>query len=640
MSISTGGAIVKTTRYQRSFAGLALLVLLGACSGGGDGAGTGSAGTVQLAQTTIETTEGAVVNVFVNRSGGSAGQLTVHYATANDTALAGSDYAAASGVLTWPDNMSGNQTVSIAINDDSIAEAVESFTLTLSNVTGGGFGANISATVNIVDNDDVALAAVGTITGLDSATVNGIRYDTNAAAIFVNGLPATAAQLKLGQIVSLAGNANFSTATGRADEIRYVASLLGPVEEIDATAGRFIAMGQTVVPNDETVFAAGIDPDTFAGLDPGSIAEVSGFRNAAGDIVATRIAIDENGTDRQAIGTVAGLDLASMSFSINRLIVDYSGAAIIDLPEGMPANGLLVMVRGTYNDGVLTVDEISAGDMQAAEPGGRGHIGGIVTRYASAADFDLNGMQVTTDAGTAYVNGIAADLQADAAITIDGEFSLAGDSVSAYQVIFGRPVYDRTTTTYGFEDFTEISVGSLSRVIVTQGPEYLVQVTAGTAALGDLQVEQTANKISLGLSNTHIFNALITMPVLDRIEVSNNALANVTVKGFSQAQMAIDLGGVSVLRGEDLDVGSLDATVSGVSLLSLGDSRPIETASIDISGVSQATLNMGVGSALAGSVRTGQGTGVSRLFYYGTNVALDVSTDTLSTVTRLGDTRP
>jgi hypothetical protein len=642
MSIQTGGAIMNITRQQLRFPGLAFLVLLGACGGsGGDGDNTQqSSGLVQIAQSSYETTEGAVVNIFVNRSGGSSGALTVRYATVDGTALAGSDYAAASGSLNWPDGLSGNQTVSIAITDDNTAEALESFTLTLSNVSGGAMGANTSASIDIVDNDAVALAAIGAITELNSATVNGIRYDTGAASIYVNGLPATASDLKPGQIVSLKGEANFSNATGRADEIRYFASLIGPVEDIDATTKRLIVMGQTILTNDDTEFGTGIDTDTFAGLAQGSTAQISGFRNADGGILATRIETHANEADRQVIGTVLGLDPASMSFSMNRLIVDYSTATLIDLPEGMPVNGLLVMVRGTYSNGVLLVSEISSSDIQVTASGGRGHLAGIVTRFASPADFDLNGLRVLTGPGTNYVNGFADDLQANAEITIDGEINADGDLVSAHIVTFGRPVFDRTTSTYDFKDFTEISVGSLSRVIVTRGSEYRVQVTAGTGALGDLQVEQTGEKVSLGLSNTRIFSALITMPTLHRIEVSDNALANVTLRNFDQGQMTIDLGGVSTMRGEGLIVADLDATVSGVSLLDLGDIRPIGQASVDISGVSQATLNMGVSSTLTGSVRTGQGTGVSRLFYYGTNVSVQVTTDTLSTVTRLGDTRP
>jgi len=94
------------------------------------------------------------------------------------------------------------------------------------------------------------------------------------------------------------------------------------------------------------------------------------------------------------------------------------------------------------------------------------------------------------------------------------------------------------------------------------------------------------------------------------------------------------------VRGEGLQIGNLTATVSGVSLLDFGGIRPIGNANIDVSGVSQATLNMEVGSTIAGSVTTGQGTGNSILFYYGTNVTTSVTTDALSTVTRLGDTKP
>ena len=94
------------------------------------------------------------------------------------------------------------------------------------------------------------------------------------------------------------------------------------------------------------------------------------------------------------------------------------------------------------------------------------------------------------------------------------------------------------------------------------------------------------------------------------------------------------------MLGDGLQIGDLTATVSGVSVLDLGGVRPIGNANVAISGVSQATLNMEVGSSLAGSATTGQGTGASRLFYYGTNVTVNVSTDSLSRVVRLADTKP
>jgi hypothetical protein len=49
---------------------------------------------------------------------------------------------------------------------------------------------------------------------------------------------------------------------------------------------------------------------------------------------------------------------------------------------------------------------------------------------------------------------------------------------------------------------------------------------------------------------------------------------------------------------------------------------------------------MDVGSTLTGSVGTDQGSGISSLFYYGTNVNLDLTTGILSSVLRLGATKP
>ena len=137
-----------------------------------------------------------------------------------------------------------------------------------------------------------------------------------------------------------------------------------------------------------------------------------------------------------------------------------------------------------------------------------------------------------------------------------------------------------------------------------------------------------------------VMRAVVTMPVLSQIDVAANSLANVALEGFNQTQMSVNVAGVSLLRGEGLVITSLTAAVSGVSLLDLGNVQGFATANVDISGVSQAILNMAAGSSLAGSVTTGQGTGTSKLYYFGTNVMENVTIDSQSSVIRLGDTRP
>ncbi len=621
---------------------LAAIGFISACGGGG-GSGTGSTGSpgvMQITGTSYDVSEGTVVNILVERSGGADGAASVQFATSDGTASSGSDYTAANGTLTWPHNVSGNRTVSIAIADDNVAEPVESFVLTLSDASGARLGVNASATISIIDNDDAQIAAFGAITELRSVTVNGIRYGTDAAVVYVNGMPAGASDLKLGETVLLDGEVNFSEARGEAHEISHVSTVIGPVENINAPFDRLIALGQTVLTNEDTVFDPSIDGDTFAGLDPGTTVQISGHFNADGDIVATRIEPNAGATRVQLVGTVTGLDLTNMLFKVNRLTVDYSNAVLIDLPEGMPTEGLLVSIRGTLVNGVLNVDEISSAGSIADTAGQRVHLGGMISQFESASAFSINGIRVTTDAGTAVVNGTADDLQPDAEITVDGFVSSAGDAVMANRITIGDPVPGRSTTQFDFDAFTNISVLGISRVMVIHDSEYSVEVSASSDAMADVQVSQDGDTVTFGGDNGQLLSAFVRMPVLNRVDVSEDSIAHVTLRDFDQLQMEINVDGVSSVRGENLVIGGLAATVNGVSLLDLGGIRPIGSATVHISGVSQATLNMEVGSTLTGSVRTGQGTGESTLFYYGTNAIVNVTTDIQSNVIRLGDTRP
>ena len=631
---------MNTRRKMNLCSAVVLLTFLAACGGGGGDSAPQPSGTIQFAQTAYDVVEGTNVNIFVVRSGGNSGVATVDYATSDGTAVSGSDYPTTSGSFTYANQSDGNRTIGVLITDDDTAEGPESFTVTLSNVTGATLGADSTVTINIIDNDAGAVSAFGPITELNSATVNGIRYNTDVATVDVDGMPASVADLKVGQIVAIEGEANFSDATGRADRIFYSASVIGPVENIDATLDRLIVLGQTVSTNADTVFDSSIDPDTFAGLAVGETVQISGLRNADGEFVASRIEPDTTSTGVQLIGTVSGLDLANMLFALDRLPVDYSSATVIDLPMGMPADGMLVGVRGSLTNGILVVTEIASINNLVATPGERGHLGGFITRFVSATDFDLNGFPVTTNTSTRFVNGVVGDLQANAEITIDGVASAGGDVVLANQVTIGRPVSDRTTMPFDFESFSNISVFGFSRVTVVQGSDFSIEVTANSDIFGDIEVTQNGDTVTFGSNNTLFLNATVTMPVLNRLDVADGSLANVTLRNFDQMQMTVNVGGVSLVRGEELLIGDLTAAVSGVSLLDFGGIRPIGNANINISGVSQATLNMEVGSSLAGSVTTGQGTGVSRLYYFGTNVTETVTTDSLSRVVRLGDTKP
>ncbi len=100
---------------------------------------------------------GGTATITVNRILGSTGAVSVNYITSNGTATAGSDYTAASGVLSWGDGDTADQVITIAINNDAATEGNETIILTLSMPTNGTTLANPNqAVLNIVDDENVA----------------------------------------------------------------------------------------------------------------------------------------------------------------------------------------------------------------------------------------------------------------------------------------------------------------------------------------------------------------------------------------------------------------------------------------------------------------------------------------------------
>ncbi|MBD1211906.1 MAG: SBBP repeat-containing protein, partial [Dolichospermum circinale Clear-D4] len=90
------------------------------------------------------------VSYTVTLSNASTQAITVQYATANGTAIAGSDYTSASGTLTFNPGII-TQVINIPILNDSLNEANETFTLNLTSATNATLGTAKTATTTITD---------------------------------------------------------------------------------------------------------------------------------------------------------------------------------------------------------------------------------------------------------------------------------------------------------------------------------------------------------------------------------------------------------------------------------------------------------------------------------------------------------
>ena len=117
-----------------------------------------------------------MVSIPVVRSGGSDGTVTVDYSTSDITANSPADYASVFGTITFL-NGETTKTIEIPIVDDPTPEVNETFTVSLSAVSGGAtLGTPLTGTVTILDNEvptltvSIAATSIGEEAGIAATT--------------------------------------------------------------------------------------------------------------------------------------------------------------------------------------------------------------------------------------------------------------------------------------------------------------------------------------------------------------------------------------------------------------------------------------------------------------------------------------
>ncbi|MEN8822454.1 MAG: Calx-beta domain-containing protein [Abyssibacter sp.] len=134
--------------------------------------------TVALDAATYSVIENeGVVTVSLTRTG-AFGEISVDYATADGSAVAGTDYTATNGTVTWLDGESGAKTVTVAVLNDDAPESAKDFSLTLSNPQPAG-------TVTLVDptTTTITIADDDSIVEMDAVTLS---VDENGGTVTVS----------------------------------------------------------------------------------------------------------------------------------------------------------------------------------------------------------------------------------------------------------------------------------------------------------------------------------------------------------------------------------------------------------------------------------------------------------------------
>jgi len=254
-------------------------------------------------------------------------------------------------------------------------------------------------------------------------TVNGVAYTDGAAGytrVLDDGALSGAARLTTGKRVRVMG----TKSSGEADTIAIDSELAkGPVTAVSTS--NFEVAGQSINFDAATIFQNRL----FSALQVGDYVEVDGVFDAAGNIQASRVEYMAGGFAQaehiKVTGVVTNHNPNLKTFMIQSLTVNYVNASIDrHFANGQFANGDLVEAKSNTVLAGLTLTasriETTKSEGSVGQPGTDVDLEGIVDRFVSAQDFDINGQAVSTNANTVFEHGLATGIALNVKIEAEG----------------------------------------------------------------------------------------------------------------------------------------------------------------------------------------------------------------------------
>lgn len=164
------------------------------------------------AEVTAATTDESVVLTLV-RAGNTDGAVTVDYATADGAAIAGEDYVAAAGTVSWADGDGEDKTITVQLLPDPTREEPEDFQVLLSNVTGNAtLAGNTSLSVTITGVTSRNIAEIPNLTPNQQALARWFDQTCGRLATLTSPTPE---QQQLIEVCSVVRDAATGDATVR-----------------------------------------------------------------------------------------------------------------------------------------------------------------------------------------------------------------------------------------------------------------------------------------------------------------------------------------------------------------------------------------------------------------------------------------
>ena len=394
--------------------------------------------------------------------------------------------------------------------------------------------------------------STGTVTGFGSVFVNGVEFDTSSAIFEVEDNSASEADLRIGMVVQVEGSINADGVTGTATGIRYGDDLQGPVTSISENPDQNIktlsVLGVTVVVKSaDTVF----ENVTYGSLLPNYVVEVSGFYDDAGILQASFVELKATTFNAATVFEIKGpiSGVSGTSFSVRGVNVNAAAANISDLPNGLQ-NGIYVEVKGTLSGSTINATEVEGEEINLKDDGSEVSIEGYITRFASVADFDIDGKKI--NASSATLEPATLDLRVG--IKVEAEGNIINGVLVASEVESRGG--DAEVSAY--VDSKDVANNRFTVEVVAGQPSVIVQLTSATLTEDDVGAD-------------------------DQLTLSELVVGNyVEVRGFESGVRTITATRVKRRDPEKIELqGVVRAQTPDVSVTVLGVVFPVDAATTE-----------------------------------------------------------
>jgi hypothetical protein len=233
----------------------------------------------------------SVLIVTVFRANGAAGAVSVDFATADGTAVAGVDYMSSSGTLSFASG-EVSKNIRVPLLDDGVEEATETVQIALTNPAGGAtLITPASATLSILDDDGTTLVTDCTENGLREALANPVRVQFACDGTIVLG-----SEIVISNYIVLDGNGHSVILSGGNTTRLFRVTTTGKFVLQDLTLANGLAVGTNGSPGDPG--------------QPGGPGEGGAIYNDGGELNATNCTFAEN----KAYGGRGGQTASGSSF--------------------------------------------------------------------------------------------------------------------------------------------------------------------------------------------------------------------------------------------------------------------------------------------------------------------------------------